>query len=133
VPFYPTIILNKQKIIRHTYKFRISSQPVRGGIYTTTLFDVPDRQATWADGIDSLESIPGLLKRYLISNGGRFKPAFAEKDQKQTMIDLRGISTNWLKNQLCPSIRLSRLNCKKVSGFSIPSWDVTNQTLPGGD
>ncbi len=25
------------------------------------------------------------------------------------MIDLRGISTNWFKNQLCPSIRLSRL------------------------
>jgi hypothetical protein len=29
----------------------------------------------------------------LISNGGRFKPAFAERDKKQTMIDLRGIST----------------------------------------
>jgi hypothetical protein len=42
----------------------------------------------------------------LISNGGR---AFAERDKKQTMIDLREISTNWFKNQLCPSIRLSRL------------------------
>jgi hypothetical protein len=29
----------------------------------------------------------------LISNAGRFKPAFAERDKKQTMIDLRGIST----------------------------------------
>jgi hypothetical protein len=35
----------------------------------------------------------------LISNGGRFKPAFAEGDKKQTMIDLRGISTNWFNNQ----------------------------------
>jgi hypothetical protein len=34
---------------------------------------------------------------------------FAEKDKKQTMIDLRGISTNWFKNHLCPSIKLSRL------------------------
>jgi hypothetical protein len=30
----------------------------------------------------------------LISNGGRFKPAFAEGNTKQTMIDLRGISSN---------------------------------------
>ncbi len=29
----------------------------------TTLFEELVRQATWADGIDSLESIPGLLKR----------------------------------------------------------------------
>jgi hypothetical protein len=29
---------------------------------TTTLFDVPARQDTWVGGIDSLESIPGLLK-----------------------------------------------------------------------
>jgi hypothetical protein len=27
--------------------------------------------------------------------GGRFKPAFAERDEKQIMIDLRGISSNW--------------------------------------
>jgi hypothetical protein len=44
----------------------------------------------------------------LISNGGRFKPAFAEIDEKQTMIDLRGISANWFGNHICPSIRLSR-------------------------
>jgi hypothetical protein len=45
----------------------------------------------------------------VISNGGRFKPAFAARDKKQTMIDLRGISANWFKNQLCPPIRLSIL------------------------
>jgi hypothetical protein len=45
----------------------------------------------------------------LISNGGRFKSAFDRRDKKQTMIDLRGISKNRFKNQLCPSIRLSRL------------------------
>jgi hypothetical protein len=45
----------------------------------------------------------------LISNVGSFKPAFDERDQKQTLIDLRGISTNWFKNQFCPSVRLSGL------------------------
>ncbi len=35
--------------------------------------------------------------------------AFAERAKKQTVIDFRRISTNWLKNKLCPSIRLSRL------------------------
>jgi hypothetical protein len=49
----------------------------------------------------------------LISNGGRFKPAFSERDKKQTIIDLRGISTNWFKNQLCPSTRLSRLRAHR--------------------
>jgi hypothetical protein len=39
----------------------------------------------------------------LISNGERLKPAFAERDKKQKMIDLRGISTNWFKTQLCPT------------------------------
>ncbi len=64
---------------------------------TKTLFDVPARQTTLTGGIDSLESIPGLLNIYkfglrrdhpardsghehLISNIGRFKPAFAERE-----------------------------------------------------
>ncbi len=42
----------------------------------------------------------------LISSGGRFNRAFAKRDNKQTMTDLRGISTNWFKNQLRPSIQL---------------------------
>ncbi len=33
----------------------------------------------------------------LISSGGRFNRAFAKRDKKQTMTDLRGISTNWFK------------------------------------
>ncbi len=41
----------------------------------------------------------------LISSGGRFEPAFAERDKKQTMIDLRWILTNLIWNQLCPSVR----------------------------
>jgi hypothetical protein len=41
----------------------------------------------------------------LISNSGRFKPAFAKRDKKHTMTDLPGISTNWFKNQFfCPFI-----------------------------
>ncbi len=30
---------------------------------------------------------------------GGFKPAFAKRDKKQAMIDLRRILTNWFKNQ----------------------------------
>ncbi len=48
-------------------------------------------------------------REQLISNGGRFKPAFAKRDKKHTMIDFRVIATNWFKNQFCPSIRLSRM------------------------
>jgi hypothetical protein len=33
----------------------------------------------------------GHEHQQLISNGKRFKPAFAERDKKQTVIDLRGI------------------------------------------
>ncbi len=39
----------------------------------TTLFDVPVRHATEAGGIDSLESIPGLLKRLQILAPGSLK------------------------------------------------------------
>jgi hypothetical protein len=35
------------------------------------------------------------------------KPAFVKRDKKETMIDIRGISTNWLKNLFCLSTRLS--------------------------
>jgi hypothetical protein len=42
--------------------------------------------------------VPSRWSNGLISNGGRFKPAFAERDKKQTMTDLRGISANWFKN-----------------------------------
>jgi hypothetical protein len=43
-----------------------------------------------------------MLAEQLISNGARFKPAFAERGKKQTMIDIQRISTHG-------SIRLSRL------------------------
>jgi hypothetical protein len=43
-----------------------------------------------------------------ISNGGRFKPAFAERDKKQTMIDSsEETRQTGLKNQLYPSTRLT--------------------------
>ncbi len=35
--------------------------------------------------------------KQLISNGGRFRPAFAKRNKKQAMIDLCGISRNWFK------------------------------------
>jgi hypothetical protein len=76
-----------------------------------------------------------LWIRPLISNNGRFKPAFTERDKKQTMIDLRGISTNWLKNQLYLSIRILGYTVKEVSGFSVPSqgMSLTKLSLAGNN
>jgi hypothetical protein len=48
--------------------------------------------------------------------GAGLKPAFAKRDKKQTTIDLWRIPTNLSKNQLCPSIRLSRLGSKVRDG-----------------
>jgi hypothetical protein len=49
-------------------------------------------------------------REQVISNGGRFKPAFAERDKKTMIhVDLRGISTNWFKTQLRPSEGFKRL------------------------
>jgi hypothetical protein len=46
----------------------------------------------------------------LILNGGRFKPALAERDNKQDNDWYPRIPTkNWFTNHLCPSKRLSRL------------------------
>jgi hypothetical protein len=50
----------------------------------------------------------------LISNAGRFKSAFAQRDKKQTMIDLQGISISWFKNQLYPSICFSGLRALQL-------------------
>ncbi len=70
----------------------------------------------------------------LISNGQRIKPAFAKRDEKQTTTDLRGISTNWFKNRLCPSTRLSRLgaplSCNLFSlSDSAVRCDITHPVL----
>jgi hypothetical protein len=62
----------------------------------------------------------------LTSNGERFKPAFAERVKKQTMIDLGGISTNWFKNQLCSSIRLSVLRALRWVETGLNRSIVTN-------
>jgi hypothetical protein len=50
----------------------------------------------------------------LFSLVNTFKPALAKRDKKQTMIDLRGTSTNWFENQLCPSIRLFILQAQVI-------------------
>jgi hypothetical protein len=42
--------------------------------------------------------------KQLISNGGGFKLAFAERDKKHKMIDLRGISSNWYKTQFLKNL-----------------------------
>ncbi len=68
----------------------------------------------------------------LISNGESFKPTFAERDQKLTMIDLRAISKNWFKNQLFASIRLSRLRTLVLgigSGIQIKPFRVNKTVL----
>jgi hypothetical protein len=61
----------------------------------------------------------------LISNDKRFKPAFAERDKKQTMIDLQGISTNWFKNQLFPSTRLSMLRAQLFMWYGLRNVEAT--------
>ncbi len=45
----------------------------------------------------------------MISNGRKFKPDLLKRDKKQTMIDRRGIPTDWFQNKLCPSMKVSRL------------------------
>jgi hypothetical protein len=40
---------------------------------------------------------------------GGLNQLFDDRDKKQTMRDLRGILSNWFKNQFCPSIDISRL------------------------
>jgi hypothetical protein len=76
----------------------------------------------------------------LISNGRRFKPAFAGRDTKQTMMDILRTSTLVLKPiTVCPSIRLSRL-CTLLVGvgsgeggvletiYGVPSTDQPDKT-----
>ncbi len=58
---------------------------------------------TWDNGVP-------LRDEQMNSNSGRFKPAFANWDKKQTMIDLRGISSKWFS----PIIRLSRLRAQNL-------------------
>jgi hypothetical protein len=44
--------------------------------------------------------------------------ALAERDKKQTMIDLRGIPANWCNNQLFPFIMLSRLWAQRYYNYA---------------
>jgi hypothetical protein len=62
-----------------------------------------------------------------------FKLAFAERDKKQTMIDLRGISINWFENQLCPSIRLSRLRALEQGWSGVRNSKDTRVSIKSGD
>jgi hypothetical protein len=54
---------------------------------------------------DSASDFPSRDRGHdqLISNGGRLKPAFANRDKKQPIIYFQGILKNWFKNHLCPS------------------------------
>jgi hypothetical protein len=55
----------------------------------------PFSRAQMVSYLDQAQSATGDGGReQLISNAGRFKPAFVERDKKQTMTDLRGISTD---------------------------------------
>ncbi len=50
----------------NVYKYGLGYRFPACRAITTTLFDIPAHQATEAGGIDSLELIPGLLKRVQI-------------------------------------------------------------------
>jgi hypothetical protein len=54
-----------------------------------------------------LDAVRACLHEQLISYSERFKPAFAKRDKKQTIMYFPVIPTNWFKNQLYPSIRLA--------------------------
>jgi hypothetical protein len=43
------------------------------------------------------------------------------------MKDLRGISATWFKNQLCPSIRLSRLRTLKMREIDRETRDIKEE------
>jgi hypothetical protein len=51
-----------------------------------------------------LHSSRAVGQEQLIPNGGRFKPAFAERDKKQAVIDFRGISSNQFKTGYAPPL-----------------------------
>ncbi len=44
-------------------------------------------------------------KKQQISNGGRFKSAVAARDKKQTMTDLREVSSNCFKNRISKKVQ----------------------------
>jgi hypothetical protein len=104
-------------------------------LYTTTRVPQPKSPVAPTQYNTSLPLTSGNGgHEQLISNGGRFKPAFARRDKKQAMLDLRGISTNWFKNQLIRSTRLSRLRAwVKNSGSHetpYPRISLASNVLP---
>ncbi len=60
----------------------------------------------------------------LISNGERFKPAFAERDKKQAMIDLRGtrqtgLQTIYVPHKVFKIVELTLINIRRPFFFMI--------------
>jgi hypothetical protein len=53
----------------------------------TTIFVVPARQATLAGGIDSSQSIPGLLKRLQIWAPGTFHGGGTEDEHEHVRLE----------------------------------------------
>jgi hypothetical protein len=70
--------------------------------FTITYKVVVYAPAEWADTLTLFHLLVKVCTLW-------FEPSFVDRDKKQTRIDLRGISTNWFKNQLWFSTRLSRL------------------------
>ncbi len=76
------------------------------------------------------------LSQKTISRYCPFKPASAERDKKLTMIEFRGFSSNWFKNRLCPSTRLSRARIfellgahESISRYQFTAWRASTTTL----
>jgi hypothetical protein len=82
IPGFPAVLhssppkivqdVSRARIFRPFEEPRNRFPPLRTG--TIILYVVPARQETWASGIDSSESIPGLHKRLQIRAQIHFRP-----------------------------------------------------------
>jgi hypothetical protein len=66
---------------------------------------------------DHVERILTISATVVMNSRSQKEEGFPKRDKKQTMIDLRGIPTNWFKKQLCLSGRLSRLRALQLDKF----------------
>jgi hypothetical protein len=89
------------------YLFR--QNPVFTSLHLRYLVHVVPPQQCCVDASDHMDLNSSMSFRdggyeQLISNGGMFKPACAERDKKQTMIDPLGISDKLVKNHAVLSL-----------------------------
>jgi hypothetical protein len=107
-------------LVRNLQGLQYMAGPQRGKIVSQKSF--ASRVWLWTAPYTVLDlNIRDGGHKQRISNGLMLKSAFSKRDKKQTMINLRRISTNWFKNQLCPFIMLSKAT-GSVKGDRVPFY-----------